>query len=172
MLIGAYGRFWNREHVDWGGRSRPGWRLLGRQNINKGSLKVTDFRLARGVYILYDDVGTYYVGLAGGKNGIGGRLKDHLTDEHGHGWTRFSWFSFDEPNSTRDEHGVFSTTALMSAEIDSAIVIRDLEALLQVALSPYANLRQARFSNAQEWLQVPTVQPQVQTFEELRRRLS
>ncbi len=87
MLIGAFGRFWEREQVDF---NSYGWRLLGRQGIQAGTIRVVDFRHARGVYVLYNEVGVYYVGLASGLGGVGGRLKDHLQDEHGSRWTRFS----------------------------------------------------------------------------------
>lgn len=169
MLIGAFGRFWERDLVDFESR---GWRLLGRQGLNTGALKVADFRRARGVYILYNEIGVYYVGLAAGKQGLGGRLKDHTVDEHGSGWSRFSWFSLDDPSGEFDGTGV--TTVLPTDHIgaDTPVLIRDIEALLQVAMQPFANRSETRFQAGSEWIQVATQQPLVWQFDDLAPRLS
>ena len=168
MIIGAYGRFWERDQVDWGSRS---WQLLGRQGLNQGTLQIADFRRARGVYVLYNEVGVYYVGLASGDQGIGGRLKNHLVDKHGSGWTRFSWFAFDGPGETQDADGVFRIEQKDSVDLEAPVLIRDLEALLQVALQPFANRSVTRFANGVEWIQVATATPEFRTFNDLRDRL-
>jgi len=49
MLVGAYGMFWDRSLIDW---NAHGWRMLGRQGMNAGTIKIADFRKARGVYCL------------------------------------------------------------------------------------------------------------------------
>lgn len=173
MLIGAYGQFWERDYVDWSGTGGRAWRLLGRVNINRGSIAVTDFRFARGVYVLYGNTGIYYVGLASGKGGIGGRLKDHLDDDHRDSWRRFSWFSLDAPSDELDEDGVsFVSSSESVSESDSTIVIRDVEALLQLALAPTGNISATKLSRgAKEWLQVPTEDPELWTFESLKHKL-
>lgn len=168
MLIGAYGRFWDRDLVDFDAR---GWRLLGRVGQNRGTIQVVDFRRARGVYVLYNEVGVYYVGLASGREGIGRRLKDHLSDEHGDGWTRFSWFVFDMPSQEQYEDGVFKTDSTDAIDVDSKVVVRDLEALLQVAMRPFANWNETKFHVGSEWIQVATQTPEVQTFDVWRDRL-
>ncbi len=49
---------WSREEVDWSPGSGPNsWRVLGRHGERRPKLRVTDFRLARGVYVLFDDYG-------------------------------------------------------------------------------------------------------------------
>lgn len=169
MLIGSFGRFWDRDLVDWDVRA---WRLLGRRGLNKGTIKVADFRRARGVYVLYNEVGVYYVGLAMGEKGLGGRLRDHLRDEHGDGWTRFSWFAFDGVTDLPDGDGVYGIDQYDSVELDSAVPIRDLEALLQIAIQPFANLRETRFGDALEWTQVATKSLDVWTFKDLQERLT
>lgn len=71
-LVGAYGMFWDRSEVFW----RPGqgpnkWQLLGRRNRNQGALRVCDFRQAKGLYVLFDDYGASYVGLAVAPRALG-----------------------------------------------------------------------------------------------------
>lgn len=168
MLIGAYGRFWERSHVDF---DVHGWRLLGRQGINTGTIKVVDFRYARGIYVLYNEIGVYYVGLASGESSIGRRLKDHLRDEHGSGWSRFSWFAFDSPSLKGGADGVHGVEFYQSVQVTDSQVIRDLEALLQVAMQPFANKSQTKFADASEWIQVATLNPELRTFDSIRHRL-
>lgn len=169
MRIGAYGLFWQRDLVDFERRS---WRLLGRVGENRGTIRIVDFRRARGVYVLYDDIGVYYVGLSSGANGVGGRIRDHLGDEHADYWTRFSWFSFDAPAGEPSADGVYVTAPDEALQMDAPIAVRDLEALLQIAMQPYANRNQTRFSSkAREWIQVADRIPEVQTFETYRPRL-
>lgn len=51
--------------------------------------------------------GVYFVGLASGSQGLGGRLQNHTADSHGAGWSRFSWFAFDMPSDDEtDDDGV------------------------------------------------------------------
>lgn len=173
MIIGAYGTFWDRELVDWHTRA---WKLLGRRGRNAGTIQVADFRRARGVYILYNDINVYYVGLASSKNGLGGRLHDHLKDEHGSRWTRFSWFSFDSPDdeTPTDAEGVLKVNDHYSGieQLDTSVLIRDLEALLQTAMQPLANKSITNFSEGDEWLQVATQTPEVQTFDYFKNRIA
>lgn len=135
MLIGSYGEFWQRDLVDW---SQHGWRLLGRRNLRAPALQIADFRRARGVYVLYDDVGTYYVGLAGPNGTIGARIKAHTTDHLAPYWSRFSWFSFDSPCDEPDADGIRGVDQYDYYFHGDAVevVIRDFEALLQRAAVP------------------------------------
>ena len=172
MIIGAYGLFWEEELVDW--NARP-WRLLGRQGLNSGSLRIVDFRRARGVYILYNDINVYYVGLAVGNNGIGSRIRDHLNDEHSQLWNRFSWFTFDSPDheGVIGDDGVETVAQTYSGveNLDTKDLIRDLEALLQQAMQPLANKAMTNFAEGEEWYQVANRRPDVLLFEDLAPRL-
>ncbi len=129
LIIGAYGLFWQRNLVDWQSHS---WRMLGRQGLNKGTIQIVDFRRARGVYVLYDDVGVYYVGLASGVTGIGGRLKDHLNDQHDSRWTRFSWFAFDRPGDASDDDGVTRIEQYDSVDVETPVLRDRNEIRLQI----------------------------------------
>lgn len=169
MLIQAYGRFWDRDLVAW---HAHGWRLLGRQGLLKGTIQVADFRHARGVYVLYNEVGPYYVGLSKTQSkGIGGRLRDHLNDKHGSLWTRFSWFSFDAP-SVKNADRVLSPAAAPKVQGQSGFAIDDMEALLQRAIAPFANIQEAQFKAGKvEWVQVATRTPEIRTFDSIRNAL-
>ena len=171
LTIGSFGTFWQRDLVDWQAHS---WRLLGRRGLNKGNLRVADFRRARGVYVLYNDINVYYVGLATSQRGIGGRLHDHLNDEHWAGWNRFSWFAFDGPDddTVLDSDGVVRVVqTYTSVELDAPVLIRDLEALLLAVTKPMGNISSTNFSEAKEWLQVATKTPKLKTFDDLREKL-
>lgn len=170
MLVGAYGVFWDASLIAW---NAHGWRMLGRRGVNTPIIKVADFRKARGVYVLYSDIGIYYVGLASGSNGIGGRLRDHLDDNHAHRWSRFSWFAFDSPSET----DVYPDGVLKHDEwtgIEEAtdkLVIREMEALLLAVTAPPGNVQKTQFQEAKLWLQVADRQPTVRTFASLKHRL-
>lgn len=155
MLIGAYGMFWDRYGVAWApGSGRRSWAMHGRTGENLPSLRVVDFRFARGVYILYDDYGAYYVGLARSGEGLGGRLKQHLTDKHQHKWDRFSWFAFDSVSEDRNERGL-NTVVRRDDPVPPRDdeVIRELEALLIQALGPKGQ-NVMRFVGAERWEQL------------------
>lgn len=155
MLIGAYGMFWQRHEVDWQPGSGPSaWRLLGRHGQHKPKLRLTDFRKARGVYILFDDFGAYYTGLAKGAGGLGERLKIHTADKHKNQWDRFCWFSFDSVSKQQLADG---TQRLVKREkpvpSKDASVIRELEALLITVLGTRRQ-NKMKFENADCWEQV------------------
>lgn len=168
MSIAAFGRFWDRDLVDW---HTSAWRLLGRRGLNTGTIRVVDFRFARGIYVLYNEVGVYYVGLATGKQGIGGRLRNHLDDDHWSRWSKFSWFSFDSPKTKPDSDRTYSVAQSGRVRMDTPLLIRDMEALLQVATQPHGNRNQTQFQNGSEWTQVATAEPTVISLGALAPRL-
>lgn len=77
FVIGAFGMFWSRSQVEWKPGSGASWQLLGKRGERRSLLRVCDFRVAQGFYLLYDDHGPTYVGLARGVHGIGARLHKH-----------------------------------------------------------------------------------------------
>ena len=54
MLIRAYGLFWSRDEVDWsaGPGNQGKYMLLGHQGEKRPKLRVADFRMQSGLYIL------------------------------------------------------------------------------------------------------------------------
>ncbi|WP_019146674.1 GIY-YIG nuclease family protein [Aeromicrobium massiliense] len=164
MLIGAYGRFWEADKVDW---SKA--RLLGQRGKGRNT-QVVNFGAARGVYVLYDELGVYYAGLCRGENGLGGRLKDHLRDKHADRWSRFSWFAFDSPDldGGPDEHGIHRVEQWDSIEAtETTTLIKDVEALLIAAMRPWGNSANPRFQEGDEWLQVAERATEVELFSDI-----
>jgi hypothetical protein len=157
-FIRGYGLFWNADEIEWspGSGNARSYRLLGRVGKNRGAVAVCDFRAQRGIYVLYDDYGPYYVGLARDQD-IGNRLRSHRTDRHEGRWDRFSWFGFRrvltgcDPDGTRKLGKV--PTRLLT---ESRWTIGDIEALLIQSLGTQhrGNRQEMRFAAAQRWTQV------------------
>jgi hypothetical protein len=107
--------------------------------------------------VLYDDHGAYYAGLARGASGIGGRLKNHRTDEHGGRWQRFSWYSFDAVSKRHERGTGLHTVARREKPVPASdeAVIRELEALLITVLGTRGQ-RRMKFQSADQWDQVGT----------------
>jgi hypothetical protein len=150
--------FWSADEVNWfrSSESQDRFRMLGRLGKRGPSFQVCDFRFQRGIYVLYDDYGPYYVGLTR-VGTLGNRLKQHRTDAHEGKWDRFSWFGFAPVKGPRYADG---TSALGKVPVrlltDSKWAIRDLEALLIQSLGTQhrGNSLQMRFANGEHWEQV------------------
>lgn len=162
-FIYAFGLFWNADEVSWSGRrgehEQP-FRLLGRLGKQRPFLQVCDFQYQRGIYVLHDDYGPYYVGLVRNGN-LGTRLRSHYRDDrHAGKWDRFSWFGFcpvlPDMVYTDDGSNVLGPvpTRLLT---DSRATIGDVEALLIQALGTQkrSNAVQMRFANGDHWEQIP-----------------
>jgi hypothetical protein len=155
MFIKSYGLFWRADEVEWSpGKGVKGvFRLLGRRGVNLPGLRLVDFRHQQGIYILYGNHGPYYVGLTR-KQGLGKRLKDHLTDEHAGQWDRFSWYGFRAVLASKDEYGLCKLKKLAEVAVGKPnAVIADVEALLIRAMG-LRNINQNNFVAAEEWTQV------------------
>jgi len=136
MFVKNFGLLWRADEVTWnpGKGTRRAFRLLGRRGKNRSRLRLVDFRHQQGIYILYGNHGPYYVGLTK-KQGLGKRLKDHLTDGHAHQWDRFSWFGFCAVLARKDEHGLRKLKDMAENVLGSRqSVITDVEALLISAM--------------------------------------
>lgn len=157
-FIHAYGLFWSADEIDWapGAGNRGAYRILGRIGQNRPTVQVCDFRRQRGIYVLYDDYGPYYVGLARDQ-AIGNRLRTHTRDFHRGKWDRFSWFGFRrvllgcERDGTR-KLGVVPKRLLT----ESRWTIGDIEALMIQSLGTQkrGNAQEMRFAGAQKWSQI------------------
>lgn len=154
MLIQNYGLFWRASEINWNpGKGVKDFRLLGRQGVNKPGLRIADFRNQKGIYILYGNYGAYYVGLTR-EQGLGKRLKDHLTDGHKNQWDRFSWFGFCATLKPLKASGICPLKDLPTFSLGSPTkMIGDMEALLIKALGPI-NFADMKFQKEQPWLQV------------------
>lgn len=155
FLIAAYGMFWQANEVNWTPGLGKRWQMLGRRGRNSPSLRVCDFRAARGFYILFDDHGANYVGLARGQHGIGSRLVTHFRDLDKQ-WSRFCWFSFDEVVDVDDLSSGWSCVKQRDAidQVDAETTVRELEALLIAVLGARYNKAQMRFVKGEPWEQI------------------
>lgn len=156
MRVTSYGLFWREAEIDWhpGQGSKDSFHLLGRLGANSGHVKVADFRMQQGIYILYDDYGPTYVGLTRDQ-GLGKRLKDHQFDHLAGKWDRFSWFGFRPVTKQKDGRGRLMLGNLDGdLKDDSWTTIGDLEALLIRAIGPRRNRKIMRFAHANEWIQI------------------
>ena len=155
-LIGAYGLFWRRDEVRWDQR---GWQLLGYRGTNLPGLRVCDFRAARGIYVLFNDHGAHYVGLAdSNEGGIGARLHRHVDDE-AKKWDRFCWFAFDDVEDYEPGAKGWSQVKHRDtpAQVSSRDTVRELEALLIQILGTHQfgkNQRSMKFLNGDPWKQL------------------
>jgi hypothetical protein len=154
-LIQAFGLFWRADEIDWSpGRGRRyAWRLYGRRGSNSSKLEVADFRMQKGIYILYGDYGPHYVGLTR-KKGLGRRLKDHRFDQHANKRDRFSWFGFCTVLKKKDELGIHLLRDMpLSKATSPENMIADLEAMFIKSMA-LQNINQMNFVNAKEWIQI------------------
>jgi hypothetical protein len=157
LFIKSFGLFWRADEVEWkpGKGARGAFRLLGRQGSNLPGLRLADFRHQQGIYILYGNHGPYYVGLTK-KQGLGKRLKDHLSDSHAGQWDRFSWFGFCAVLNGKDDSGICKLKDMAHVAVGKPDdVITDVEALLIRAMG-LRNINQNNFKTAAEWLQIKT----------------
>lgn len=159
-LVASYGRHWRRDEVEWKLGSNSRWQMLGRINSNRPGLRLCDFRLARGVYVLEHRGRPSYVGIARGQDGFGSRLARHNRDE-AKSWTTFSWFSFD---AVRDEGTkshpipagwawIHDRDTVKSSSTESSI--KEIEGLLVGLLGQnLTNVQTPKLPGADEWTQV------------------
>ena len=161
-FIRAYGLFWEAGEVDWTGAGTDGRReLLGRLNSNSPALRVVNFWDQRGIYVLYNDYGPYYVGKTRGETmSLGKRLAQHATDKrspHCGRWTRFSWFGWRGVLKSRDSSG-FNKLRQVPEQLltTSEATVGDIETLLIHALGTrnVGNGREERFAAALRWEQI------------------
>ena len=159
MIIKAYGLFWRRDEVLW----NPGqgkktvvdeqFRLLGRIGMNLPNRRIADFRMQRGIYILYGNLGPYYAGLTRDQT-LGKRLKDHLDDKHAELWDRFSWFGFCTVKKGKDEYGLQMLKDMATVSMAKPhFVIKDIEAILVKAMA-LRNVADSNFVHAERWEQL------------------
>lgn len=164
-LVGAYGLFWDRSMIDWNPGPGRQWQMLGAVGKYRGKLRICDFRKARGIYLLFNDYGATYVGLARGQQGFGQRLQTHTLPptkqpkELRHApkdWSRFCWFAFDDVRTNADPGDPWAVVDLHDDNSRSITVhsaVRELEALMIAALGIKAQ-NQMRPLNGERWRQV------------------
>lgn len=162
-FIRAYGLFWDRDQVDWTGADSAGrLELLGRRNKNRPALQVVNSWEQRGIYVLYNNFGPYYVGKTLGDSlCLGARLRHHALGTNGSPhrdrWDRFSWFGWRGVLSSKDEDGLRHLRVVPGKLLtDSSSTVADIEALLIFSLGTrhLGNSKNENFAAALEWKQV------------------
>ena len=155
-MIRAHGLEWKASLVDWKA-SHP--ILLGSSND-----RVADFCDQRGVYVLYGKSGAQYAGLAI-EDGIGIRLRHHFhhkfikyKNQPDKWWDRFSWFGVRRPSISGAIGMALSLEEFAETRlIDMTAFVRDLEAILILAMRPNPNFNNSvhpRFSDSEKWKQL------------------
>lgn len=153
-MIRSYGLYWTVDHVDWG-VGRKGGQLLGAAKRGDEE-NVIDFRLQRGIYVLYYDFELVYIGQADKGRMLFGRLKDHLCDHLAERWNRFSWFG------TRAVTQAGSLAQIRAkSNIEMSIAIDVLEAVAIAIAEPRLNLERGNWkkSGAVQYFQINFNQP-------------
>ena len=122
------------------------------------SLQVVNFWDQRGIYVLYNDHGPYYVGKAFDQ-ALGVRLRQHRKEASPHAgrWDRFSWFGWRRVLKGSDKSGRQRLGQVPEGVLaDSRGSVADIEALLIEALGTrwVGNARSESFSAAVKWEQV------------------
>ena len=162
-FIRSYGMFWRAEEVSWLGEgTRPYKELLGHIGVRRPKLEVTNFWQQRGIYVLYNDYGPYYVGKTVGEGmNLGTRLSHHYLgtngSPHSGKWDRFFWFGWHGTLSSTDDRGLRRLRGLPKKLLtDSSNTVQDIESLLIYALGTIhvGNAREETFSAAARWDQV------------------
>lgn len=140
----AFGMFWQREQVVWGGRPR----ILGRQSLGASTV---NFAAQVGVYLLHDRERVIYVGRA--TDTLFARVKFHTVDRLSGRWDRFSWFGL---------RGVEADGSLSGPSVawNYTVVIETLEALLIESLEPPLNRKRGDNFSGAEYIQV--VDPEIE----------
>jgi hypothetical protein len=128
--------------------------LLGTVGSKAKNLRVTDFREQKGVYVLYNDHGPYYVGIVT-RGTLGQRLRQHTLDEHRRSWTRFSWFGFRQVLQSKHADGTQQLRKLagVTRGFPSADIATMESVLIRVLGTP-GNTKKGRFPDANRWDQV------------------
>jgi hypothetical protein len=156
--------FWHANEVAWNGaETQPHKELLGRTGKNRPALKLANFWDQRGIYILYNDYGPYYVGrtMGDGMN-LGKRLSHHYFgtngSPHAGRWNRFSWFGWRGTLTTSDHRGLQQLRKVPKRLLTSSTdTVQDIESLLIFALGTIhvGNAKEENFKGAVRWQQVP-----------------
>ena len=158
-IINAFGIYWSRNLVYW--KTIPD--LLGIQQT--GATEV-NFKIQRGIYLLYDNREIIYVGQAIEQT-LGQRLKQHTTDRLSGRWDRFSWFGFysvDDAGNLKDLKKFESLDIQILADILEAILIESIE--------PRQNRKQGNTLLGMEYLQKESPEIKKKKTEELFKELT
>lgn len=141
-MIGAYGRFWSRDNVDW--KTKPS--IKGRQSCTS---EVVDFSNEIGIYLLHRGYETVYVGQTH-KQSLGVRLSQHTKDNLAAKWDKFSWFGLYKVNAKNGE----LVTSLNKVSINIPDLTNTLEAIMIECIEPRFNKQNGNKLSEKEYQQM------------------
>jgi len=152
-LIKYYGELWNPDIIAWGsqGAGNSG-KLLGKIKVDNKNIEV-DFWEARGIYVLYDNFRTAYVGQAFSTT-IGKRVRDHLTDRFAGRWDMFSWYTTSNYRKTTND-----LRKAGSRIIAPKTIVSTLESLAIMIADPPLNRKREKLPAAKEVMQSKSPHP-------------
>jgi hypothetical protein len=146
-MILSYGLHWRVERVFWG-RPKVAGTLLGAASRSPKARSV-DFRLQRGIYVLYADYELVYVGQTGaGADRLFNRLKFHKSDHLSERWNRFSWYGTQWVTKANE---LSTDTAAVSQTVEAALNM--LEAVSIAIAEPRLNLQRGKWGDATQYYQ-------------------
>ncbi len=146
-MIQSFGLHWREDRVFWG-RPKVAGTLLGAASRSPRARPV-DFRLQRGIYVLYADYDLIYVGQTGaGNDRLFNRLKAHRSDHLSERWNRFSWFG---TQWVTKSNSLSTDTASVSQSVEAAL--NTLEAVSIAVSEPRLNLQRGKWGEATQYFQ-------------------
>ncbi len=146
-MIQSYGLHWRMDRVFWG-RPKVAGTLLGAASRSLKARPV-DFRLQRGIYVLYADYELVYAGQTGaGTDRLFNRLKAHKSDHLSERWNRFSWFGTQWVTKANE---LSTDTAAVSQTVQAALNV--LEAVSIAIGEPRLNLQRGHWGEATQYFQ-------------------
>ena len=153
-LIKVYGELWNPDIIDWGSRGAGNkGKLEGKIRVDNSN-KIVDCWDAEGIYVLYDNFKSIYVGKAF-KTSMGKRLRDHLTDRLVGRWDMFSFYSTSHYRKTKNDLKPAAT-----GRLNPETIINTLEALAILIADPALNRKRETLKDAHRVNQSDSVHPQ------------
>lgn len=138
-LITSFGMYWRRDQIDFSKHGMLGFYAKNATKVN--------FWQQVGIYILYDNQRSIYVGKAIDRP-IGQRLKEHTIDRLNGRWDRFSWFGVNPIAAD----GSLSKKTMPTIDVET--LISTLESILIEAVEPSQNRKRGDQFYEYEYLQV------------------
>lgn len=175
-LIKNFGLFWDADSVNWGGRKKEPYFLIGYDAHHKKRLASFDRQIA--IYVLYDSsLKPIYIGQVGsGDQRLYKRLKQHKVSDHLAGrWNTFSWFGLLTVVKKKEEksfenkpvHKLEDRTADKVFSATGTILLDQFESILLAGAEPSLNKQGPKWHKAENFKQKllkPTIESELSSI--------
>jgi len=158
FVIRNIGLLWQRNKVDWSGRSGPNGRAKLEGHWSENPKFIVDFRDQIGIYVLFDnrfnDRKVVYIGEVGrGRGSLYSRLKSHTQNHLAARWTHFSWFALRNVN---DDGTLRKNQRAKNRVVHRTrdLALDEYEALLLEILEPPLNKQGPKWTETERYIQV------------------